>query len=364
MTGTQLTLEQKRCFYRDGFVVLKHAVPRELTFEARRLINMKAGRRGGIAKHYAEIGRSDALTNLVNETAVAEVLRNTMGPFDAPKRGFAALLYPRDASQRIGVHGLREHEVPNYGFNPHIDGLWTGPIPQSKSEVDSWQAPGTHHFGDASASVIGTNFTPLFQDPDRTLAIGSFTAFVGVALNDQSEFGRGNLAFVKGGHHEVERFFRMQRSEGGPIGPGGPGWPRLVPVGEDGVGLNYFPDAIRSRFTEGAEYTPDGTLWPQPTPVLLEEGDAVIALHAVPHSSTRNAAADPRMNIYFRIRRHRPGGAVVAGDSDHPDRGWNGEFLTYEPGYDPWKVAIAALCDHWREWDGMAEVAAEGSDST
>ena len=50
---------------------------------------------------------------------------------------------------------------------------------------------------------------------------------------------------------------------------------------------------------------------------------------------------------------------TVLGDSDHPDRGWEGEFLDYPEDYDPWKVAIDAMCDHWSEWDGMTEVVAE-----
>lgn len=356
---TELTIEQKRAFYRDGFIVLKGAVSRELTFEARRLVNMYAGRSGGIRKYFLEIGGSEAITDLVNKSCLAEILRNTMGPYDTPTRGMAMVLYPREPSKRVGIHGLPEELVPNYGWNPHLDGLWTGPIPQSRSEVDSWQAPRTDHFGEGGAATIGTNFTPYFQNPERTVSIGSYTVLLGVSLNDQTEFGRGNVALLKGAHHEVERFFQKQRDQGGPIGPEGPGWPRLLPVGEDGVGLNYLPDVVRSQFTEGAEHTPDGTMWPKPTPILLDEGDAVLALHAIPHSGTRNAGADPRMNVYFRLRRDRPGGAVVAGDSDHPDRGWNGEFLSYPPGYDPWKVAVDALCDHWREWDGMAEVVAE-----
>ena len=101
-------------------------------------------------------------------------------------------------------------------------------------------------------------------------------------------------------------------------------------------------------------------MWPQPTPILMDEGDAVITLHAIPHCGTRNElGAEPRMNVYFRIRRERPGGARVVGDSDHPDRGWNGEFLEYPDDYDPWQVAIDKLCDHWSEWDGMADVVAE-----
>ena len=56
---------------------------------------------------------------------------------------------------------------------------------------------------------------------------------------------------------------------------------------------------------------------------------------------------------------YRPGGATVRGDSDHPDRGWNGEFLDYPDGYNPWQVAIDKLCHPWSEWDGMQEVVSE-----
>ena len=177
-------------------------------------------------------------------------------------------------------------------------------------------------------------------------------------MNDQTEFGRDNLCVLRGAHEHVEAFFRMQRDQGGPIGPEGPGWPRLMPVGNGGVGLTMVPKDIRDRFTEGAVTTDDGTVWLEPTPILLDEGDAVITLHACPHGASRNFGADPRMNVYFRLRRHRPGGARVRGDSDHPDRGWDGEFLDYPDDHDPWQAAVDALCDHWSEWDGMQEVVA------
>ncbi len=228
--------------------------------------------------------------------------------------------------------------------------MWYSPdIPRTAAEVDSWRAPRTRHFGTGGATEIGANKTPFFQDRACTLALGSFTAFVGVALNDQTKFGRGNLCLAKGVHEEVERFFQTQRDAGGVVGPEGPGWPRLSRVGDDGVALTPMPPAIRARFLDE-----DGV--PVPTPILLDEGDAVIALHACPHGASVNEGADPRMNVYFRLRRHRPGGAVVQGDSDHPDRGWDGEFLDYADGYDPWRVAIDAMCDHWSEWEFAKEV--------
>ena len=39
----ELTDAQKRTLYRDGFVVLKGVVPKEMTHRARRLANITAG---------------------------------------------------------------------------------------------------------------------------------------------------------------------------------------------------------------------------------------------------------------------------------------------------------------------------------
>ena len=339
MHANELSLDEKRMFQRDGFIVIREAVPRALTFKARRAINMRAAA-DGVRRPYHDLSGASTLPDLVNSSPLGEIMRNTMGPYDPPRSAFAAILYPQPKAR-----------TPNFGWQPHIDGMWYSPdIPKTAAEVDSWEAPRTRHFGTGGATEIGANKTPFFQDRACTLALGSFTAFVGVALNDQTVFGRGNLCLLKGAHEEVQRFFRMQRDQGGGVGPEGPGWPRLSPAGGNGVALTPMPHSIRAQFTD------DGV--PVPTPILLDEGDAVVALHACPHGASVNEGADPRMNVYFRLRRHRPGGATVHGDSDHPDRGWDGEFLDYPEGYDPWQVAIDAMCDHWSEWDGMAEVVA------
>tara|TARA_B100001123_G_scaffold188787_1_gene215613 strand:+ start:4551 stop:5687 length:1137 start_codon:yes stop_codon:yes gene_type:complete len=362
----ELTDAQKRTLYRDGFVVLKGVVPKEMTHRARRLANITAGKILNGTMEAPErrnrfMGAETEITDLINKTAMSKILQSTMGPFDPPTHGFSPVLYPVESSDDICIHGVADRDVPWHGCYLHLDGQWTGPIPQRPDEVDDWHVPGTPHFGDRSAKVIGTNGTPFFQDPACTLSLGSFTTFVGVALSDQSVFGYGNFAVLKGAHHHTAAFIRQQREKGGVIGPEGYGWPRLRQVG-DRVGLNYLPAAIAEPFKANARYTPDGAMWLEPTPLLVEEGDTWIALHGVPHSATRNdAGADPRISAYFRLRRHRPDGVPVRGDSDHPDRGWEGEFLAYPEGYDPWKVAIERLCDPWSEWDGMKEVvAAEG----
>ncbi len=345
MTIAELSIDQKRQFLKDGFIVLPGIVPRTLTAAARRHIYLDASKHG-LRRHSHDTEDNGAFSNLVNQSALGDVIRNTMGPYDPPERGFAAILYPEP-----------ESEVPNYGWSPHIDGwAYFNDLPGTPREVDSWKSPRTEHFGTGDASTYGDNLTPFFQDPECRLSIGSFTAFVGVALNDQTHFGSGNLCLLKGAHAHVENFFKKQRDAGGVIGPEGPGWPRLAPLGNGSVGMVPMPDEIRDQFMDEATTTEDGNVWLKPTPVLLDEGDAVIALHACPHGASRNHSADPRMNVYFRLRRQQPGRAKVRGDSDHPDRGWDGEFLEYPNGFDPWQSSIDAMCDHWSEWDGMQDV--------
>ncbi len=193
--------------------------------------------------------------------------------------------------------------------------------------------------------------------------IGCFTALVGVALHDQSVPGRGQLALVRGVHEEVEALFRRQRAAGGPVGAGGAGWPRLVPLGEDGAAPNGLPEAVRRAASHCVDSA--GYVWAEPTQLFLEEGDAVIALQATPHAPTLNFGPDLRMTAYFRLRRFRPENPhegnpeVKWGLSDHPDRGFHGKFLEYPPSYDPWRTSIDRLCDHWSEWDGMRQLASE-----
>lgn len=112
-----------------------------MTFKARREINRHVGKRGGLGQFGDEAGGSAIVTDLINKTSFGEIVWNAMGDYDHPIRGFSAVLYPTNKSKRIGIHGVPEELVPNYGFNLHLDGSWTGPIPQHPDEVDSWQKP-------------------------------------------------------------------------------------------------------------------------------------------------------------------------------------------------------------------------------
>ena len=197
-----------------------------------------------------------------------------------------------------------------------------------------------------------------------TLSLGSFTAFAFVALNDQTVAGCGQTAVIPGAHHATEKFFRWQYETNGRLGPEGPGWPRLNYDAPNGCGMNYLPDEVWNAFVdETSDATADGRRWPRPTQVLMEAGDACITMYNIPHSATRNEnGTESRKNIIFRIRNKRRQPDIVAdqtGVTDHPDRAFNGGWLEFEEGNDPWERSKQAMCHMWDEWEGMREVVAE-----
>ena len=343
-----LTGEQKRSLLRDGFLIIKNAVPRDITARARERIRatLPADERRLLAP--AALATHEDTLALFNESRLAEILRREMGPF------------PPVISAQIAV--TPAFDELGGAPSPHVDGSWGGAIPSRAEETDANGRPkdAARYFG-ANDERRGTNDGQLWQDPHKRISLGSYTALVGVALNDQRQPGHGQFGVLKGMHEEVEAAFRRQRDAGSVIGPEGLDWPRIKVSAAGRPYLNGLPDTVRDkawRLGERAEPI-DGWPWPWLTPVLLDDGDAVIALHSCPHTATPNLGPDPRMNVYFRIRRWREGNPhegtrrLGHGVSDHLDRGYYGQFLEYPRSYDPWQTSIDKLCDHWREWDGI-----------
>ena len=128
--------------------------------------------------------------------------------------------------------------------------------------------------------------------------------------------------------------------------------------------MHYLPPEVFEAFVdETSETTPDGRRWPRPTQVLMGAGDACITMYHIPHSATRNEnGTESRKNIIFRIRHKKRQPDIVpdnAGLTDHPDRAFDGGWLTFEEGNDPWERSKQSMIDMWKEWDGMREVVAE-----
>ena len=356
----QLSAQQKQSLYDDGYVIVKGIVDDQLVDAA--LDKLNSTERPNI------LGTDDAFTNLINASAITPLLHEAMGNFDPPKVcqvGVRAVGKPGDWFNNLGY---RERDMPYFAAESHVDGSMTIAVPQEVQDGNNdeiyrrYIASGPNGNLGRSPDVIGHNMVPMFQDPEMTLGLGSFTAFVFVCLNDQTVEGRGQTALLRGAHHEVEKFFRWQRDTNNHIGVEGPGWPRLNHDAPNRCGLVYLPEAVREKFlTDDSEHTPDGKRWPRPTQILMEPGDACIAMYQIPHSGTRNEiGTESRKSVIFRLRnKSRQPTKMVNGVTDHPDRGQRGEWLDYELGNNPWERSKYAMCNMWHEWHGMRETVAQ-----
>lgn len=360
--GRVLSNDEKRILYRDGFIVVRGAVEQSLVERALRRI--KSALKG------EDLGPTRVMTDLVNGSDVTSILNEAMGPFDPPSRCQIGVVKKTTPGDFFNSLGYRDRDQPYYGAQVHMDGLLTIQIPQevqdgSEDEIyHRYIASGPKGDIGRSPDVMGHNMVPLFQDPEMTLGMGSFTAFVFVCLNDQMTPGSGQTVLLKGAHHATEKFLKWQREQGANLGPEGPGWPRINHKAPNRCGLVYLPDYVREQFIDGSSSrTPDGIRWPEPTQVLMEPGDACIAVFHLPHSGSRNEnGTESRKNIIFRIRnKSRQPKHVASGLSDHPDRGQMGEWLDYEAGNNPWQRSKDALCNQWAEWQGMQSIVAEMS---
>lgn len=134
----------------------------------------------------------------------------------------------RPAGNHFNNLGYRDRDMPYYGAESHMDGLCTIGVPQTVQEGTPEEiyvryiASGPKGNLGRSPEVLGHNTVPLFQDPEMTLGMGSFTAFVFVCLNDQTREGCGQTSLLKGAHHATEKFLRWQRATNGRMGPEGP----------------------------------------------------------------------------------------------------------------------------------------------
>ena len=334
MTANRLSLRQKRSLYRDGCVVLPGVIHPDRVAAARRLILERLGRSRTPASKDTTAreprrGQSPLMLGLFNDTPLRTILEEALGPVHAQRGCQVATRLPSAPSEHVNEAGYRDADTPFLGWHGHLDGLWNGAAPMHQ-DVSRPMTAEEHDAWHKEPSRNGC----LKCHPDSNVNITNFAALVGVALSDQTDEGVGNVGVLKGAHHEMERFFRGQRDAGGPLGPDGPGWPRVDIGAPNASGLRHYPDAVRDAYRPHGVETADGRFWPEPTLVRMAAGDAVLVLHAVPHCATRVAGPEPRLMAYFRIM---PARRPSANRSIYPE----------------------ALCDIWHEWPGMADVVAE-----
>lgn len=338
-----MTPDQARRFHKDGYLILRDAVTRENALAARRLIFERLGKLrstaretlllAGDPKKLSEAtldvfraGADATLMNLFTESSILPCLEASLGSPVRPVRGAQlATTFPARADDITNETGYLNKNTPHNAWAGHLDGLWNGgtPAPRAGTNIrgrhlSAWQA---------EPSTNGMQRTY----PEFNTNIANFTALVGIALSDQRIPGCGNLGLLKGGHRHMEKFFKQQSAEGGPLGPDGPGWPREDRDAPNRHGLRHYPDEVRGHYRQSAISTPDGKIWPKPTLMRLGLGDAVIVHFSTPHGATMVTTSEPRFMLYFRCT-----------SSARPDAS-----LNYYP---------EALCDVLLEWPGVRAI--------
>lgn len=361
MTKSNLTDDEKRQFYRDGFFTINNIIPEELVLAAQNRYKVASG--GDDLTHEKEY------CDLVNLSPLAPIMRELMGDFDPVS---ATRHIVRTAGQKAGhgyaASGYREKDEPYYGVNLHLDGQAVFPTPQEPMTGSPDEIYARYISGGRKGDIgkcpenIGVNYSPLFHDPDMTNSMGGFTAFLFVCLSDQSMPGGGQTNVLKGAHHASEEFFRWQYRQEGRLGIDGPGWPRLDHDVPNRCGYRFLPDRIMNQFIDDkSETTFDGRRWPRPTPAYMQPGDATIAMYHIPHSGARNenGKSARKSPIYALVNKKRHPNHRVEGHSDHPDRRWDGGFYEFPDGKAQYQRSKFALLNMYHEWDGMTQIVAE-----
>ena len=201
----KLSEEQKTEFFHQGYLVLKDVVPIKLVEEARARIKR--------AKKGESLAAAEELADLVNLSDVTPILNEAMGEFDPITRTHVGVIKRSDPGDHFTPLGYRDKDLPYFGHGLHAEGLFTGSVPQQREEGSDSEkyrrmiSSGPRGDIGRSADVVGVNTDPLFQDPEMTNAVGSFTTFCIIPLNEQFDAGCGQTAVVPGGHHVLEQFF-------------------------------------------------------------------------------------------------------------------------------------------------------------
>ena len=114
-----MTRQQKRDFYRDGYVILKNVVPQAMVDAAHARIE---SRREG-----ENLAKAQQMTDLVNATAVTPILNDAMGRFDPPIASQVAVIPKSRPGDRFNNVGYVDRDMPCYGAQTHVDGSISPP---------------------------------------------------------------------------------------------------------------------------------------------------------------------------------------------------------------------------------------------
>jgi len=158
----KLTDEQKREFYRDGFLILKKVIPEELAEVA--LDQIKQAKKG------ENLGGKKEMTDLVNASPLTPILHEAMGYFDPPIYCQVGVMKKSEPGDYFNSLGYKDKDMPYFGAQIHMDGSQTINAPQeiqqgTEEEIYyKYIASGPKGDLGRSADVMGHNSVPLFQE--------------------------------------------------------------------------------------------------------------------------------------------------------------------------------------------------------
>ena len=188
-------------------MVIPAAVPKALTRDARARVEglrAKGGTDSGsgglqATQFFAQTPEcQQAYVNMLEGSRLAECLREQLiGPFSPVIACDSHNTPSVDDGGLGGDQGEMGHidgqMAPPPQYYPHsIDDIRElGKDPEDPEAMHSYM----QHLDHTVPNPMGT---PFYQDPERTLTLGTFTAFVGIAFSEQTEMGCGQLGVRKG----------------------------------------------------------------------------------------------------------------------------------------------------------------------
>eukprot|EP01043_Picozoa_sp_COSAG02_P036214 COSAG02_NODE_2638_length_8353_cov_13.889145_7_plen_184_part_00 len=117
----ELTREQKLQLYRDGFIVVKNVIDKDLTSAARKALEEAEG---DLHPGRADVGSKPEITNLINKSKFTPLLKSLIGDFDAPVGTHVGVL-PVDEMAGTPATRAANDVLPFYNAFIHMDGLTT-----------------------------------------------------------------------------------------------------------------------------------------------------------------------------------------------------------------------------------------------
>lgn len=233
-----LTPEQREAFVKDGFFIVKGAVPQALATSALAEINralLKPGaatqQEDGTIRHCPEVAQSDKILALLYGTPLWTLVQRLMG------RGCTGKLQQAQIALRA-------------------------PNPDAAAIDDNEQLPPKHPKQWHIDGMI-----------ERDGQFSNFSVLVGVALSDQLQPNCGNLIAFAGSHHVLQPMVRQEVETPG-------SYPFLGNRGDDGG---------KPELRNGQQ-------------ILLGIGDAVVLHQKVAHRVGINCSPNIRYQTYFRLK--------------------------------------------------------------